>query len=72
MTEARCYRCQHFQPDTIGFGVGIGNCEKYDDYKAQGATEEQLKIAFRRLGNELFWGGTDGRPRICSKYEEKK
>lgn len=70
-TNARCANCQHFRPDTIGFGTGIGNCQKYDDYKAQGVTEQQLKIAFRRLGNELFWGGLGGMPRHCSKYEEK-
>ena len=70
-TNARCANCQHFIPDTIGFGTGIGNCQKYDDYKAQVSDEQLLKIAFRKLGNELFWGGLSGRPRNCSKYEEK-
>lgn len=70
-TNARCATCQHFLPDTIGFGQGIGNCQKYDDYEAQGATEQQLKIAFRKLGNELFWGGLFDRSRNCIKYEEK-
>lgn len=41
-------------------------------FKEQGATDEQLKIAFIKLGNELFWGGLYGLPRHCSKYEEKQ
>lgn len=71
--KARCANCQHFIPDTIGFGQGIGNCKKYEDYKQKGASEQQLKIAFLQLGNELFWAGSGGgRPRNCSKYEEKQ
>jgi predicted aldo/keto reductase-like oxidoreductase len=69
--EPRCATCQFFTPDTIGSGVGIGNCQKYDEYKAKGANEKKLEVAYRKLGNELFWGGLHGRPRNCTKYEER-
>jgi len=69
--EARCFKCLHFITDKIGFGAGIGNCKKYEDFKEQGASEQQLKTALIKLGNELFWGSTGGNPRNCQKYEEK-
>jgi len=64
-----CARCMFFTKDIIGSGAGIGNCQKYDDYKVTGVNQKQLDIAFRLLGNELFWGGQ--LPRLCTKYEEK-
>lgn len=66
-----CANCKHFIPDAVGFGQGLGQCQKYEDYKAQGANEQQLKAAYYQLGNELFFGGLGGKPRNCSKYEEK-
>lgn len=70
-----CPHCQHFIPDTIGFGQGIGQCHKYEDYKAQGASDAQLARAYILLGNKLFSGGencTDYNRRYCDKYEELK
>lgn len=71
-TNARCATCRFFIPDTVGDPrYGIGNCQKYDDFKESGTDEYQLKIAFIKLGNELFLGGLYGLPRHCTKYEEQ-
>lgn len=73
MSEARCCTCQFFTPDPIGFGAGIGNCQKYDDYQATNPSQKDLDKAFRRLGNQLFWGaGIFSEPRYCCKYKEKE
>ena len=64
-----CVNCRFFTKDTVGDGSGIGNCQVYEDFKAQGATEAQLVMAYRCLGNSLFYGGTGGSERYCKKYE---
>jgi hypothetical protein len=42
----RCANCQHFQPDTIGDGTGIGNC--LTGHKPRGGNEPPLYPRARR------------------------
>jgi hypothetical protein len=71
-----CSQCRFFIKDTIGFGQGIGKCQKYEEYKAKGPGARSLRDALRKLGNnpdydfDLFWGG-ELIDRICEKYEAK-
>jgi len=65
----RCVLCAHFIPDQIGDGAGIGQCKKYNDYRAKKPSKKALKRAYEQLGGRLFWGGSGGRNRICAKFE---
>lgn len=67
-----CCHCAQFVPDPIGDGTGIGECQPYEAYKAQGVSAKALDAAFRRLGNKVFYGGNNGEDdRYCSKFVAK-
>lgn len=66
--EARCADCKLFLPDTVGDGFGVGRCQAFEDYKNESPGLDKLERAFRCLGNQLFWGGSGGYPRACSKF----
>lgn len=64
-----CSECARFTPDPVGDGTGIGRCQAYEDYKAQGVSPKALDRAFKALGDKLFWCGTDPEPdRVCGKF----
>ena len=66
-----CCHCANFIPDTIGDGMGIGNCKVLEDYKAKGASQKAIDAAYEKLGGRLFWGGDGGYPRDCIKFKQK-
>lgn len=65
-------QCKHFIVDTIGFGAGIGDCQKLVDYKAKGATEAEIENVKRKylIGSHCFWyDNCNYNYRNCLRYE---
>lgn len=62
--------CKHHLIDQIGNGLGIGDCQKIVDYKASGATKEQIEEVRRKyLGSKLFSAPLCDETRNCLRYE---
>jgi len=68
-SEMTCNTCVSFVRDKCGDGTGIGECQKYNDYKAKTSRKESLMKALATLGhnNDVFWPG-DGQE--CERYEK--
>jgi len=68
-----CTDCQHFIPDQVGDGLGVGQCKKYQDYLAKNPSEHALHSALRVLDNKtaspIFWGGTL-KDRQCERFKQ--
>jgi hypothetical protein len=69
--NVHCADCQLFKPDEIGDGQGIGECSPYEAYKATNPGDHHLVVAYKKLGNQVFWGGRNGVTRNCVKFKEK-
>jgi hypothetical protein len=67
-------QCKYFIPDPIGFGNGIGDCQKLVDFKAKGATDEEIEGVKRQyIGTRLLWAAwCEDNARGCLRYEEKE
>ena len=65
---AACKNCKNFIADQVG-DAGLGQCEKYNEYKSKTSNVFNLQNARMKLGNaynsDVFWPG-DGRE--CEKY----
>lgn len=55
--------------DTVGFGMGIGQCRLYQDYLANKPSEAAKDKAFKAMGGLVHWPDV---PRRCSKFESSK
>jgi hypothetical protein len=69
-------QCKHFIVDKIGFGQGIGDCQLVINYKAKGASKEEVDGAIKQhLGHVkgrpalFFYGNCFDNLRHCSRYE---
>lgn len=51
-----CAQCRLFVPDQVGSGLGIGQCQAFEEYKQKGVSVYALDKAFRLLGNKNFLG----------------
>ena len=69
INAVRCRDCANFIKDKIGFGMGLGECMEYEQYKAKNPGEGALRRALIQLPDyPLFWDGTE-KTRKCSKYK---
>ena len=64
-----CADCVLFVQDAIGNGFGVGSCQAYESYRLKNPPAAALDSAYKRLGGQLFWGGSGGSGRNCEKYE---
>ncbi len=76
MDNITCQDCHHFAPDTIGDGMGLGQCLVFEAYLQKNPSEHSIRLALLDLGNapdnSAFWGGhPDVKNRNCKKYEPK-
>lgn len=64
-------QCKYFIRDPIGFGHGIGDCQKLVDFKAKGATEAEIEGVKRQyIGTRVLWAAwCDDNARDCLRYE---
>jgi hypothetical protein len=68
---AHCYKCLGFIPDPHGAG-GIGQCLVIVRLKEKGAPQNIIDAEFKKLGNQVFWGGQDERfSRECYRFKQK-
>jgi hypothetical protein len=67
----QCCDCHKFIPDTIGFGIGIGNCKYFEAVKAMRPRPKVIEDCFVRMGNKVLYGGRTEPDRYCEFYEAK-
>ena len=67
-----CADCQGFIKDSVGDGMGIGECKAYNFFVAKGYSKSDLNIELVRLGNKendpVFWGG-NLKDRMCNRFK---
>jgi hypothetical protein len=67
--ECCCADCEHFVPDDIGFGDGIGDCQLIIDFKKKNPDRKALEIAYKRAGDKLMWPKAIRR---CTRFKKKR
>jgi hypothetical protein len=67
MLIVKCANCQHFTPDKIGGGDGIGQCKEIETYKMKKPSPTALEKAHKATGGKCCY---PNRLRRCVKFKD--
>lgn len=68
MQRVSCAGCVSFVRDKVGFGDGIGMCERFERFLAGNPSSIQIDIARVKMGDSSLY---PDRLRFCENFKEK-